>query len=185
MKKLLPIINLVLIIFFVGFYAVNSFSQLYKPEVLVRVGYFDMDRIINEYVYTREAKDKIEMRKQELDKELAPRKKRIEEMLLDLKKKEDELTEDERTKILNNINIEKEKLEIMKKKNRERLAELDRKLKGQILEHAYTTIKDVALKNKMNIIIENKYIYFATEDLDITDTVIHKMNMEVDEIYID
>ncbi len=161
------------------FVAAAAFGQTeIKQQVLVRVGYIDISKILSKYILAQRYHELYEKLKDEEMQALAPLEESLENALYELKLKEPSLDTDEMkgywakvVKIRRNIDIKKREIEIVLKRK-------ENKLNEEILKNIHNAINEISLKKGFNLILEKKQVFFAAPEVDLSDLIIEKLNSD-------
>ncbi|MEW6617974.1 MAG: OmpH family outer membrane protein [bacterium] len=153
---------------------VYSQEEEVLSQKIPKVGIVDGRRIFEEHPEAKKAQEL-------LKKELNERKKELENRSKEIRKLEESmksnllLSDEERAKIEKEIDKKKEEAMTYSQEAEEYLNEKEEELTKGITEKVYQLIKVTAQEKGIDIILENNYVLYADETLDITEDVIAKI----------
>lgn len=143
-------------------------------EDVVKIRVIDGKRIFDEYPDSKEAKEL-------LVKELKKRQQEINARTEEIKKLEEELksnlllSDEERAKKESEINEKKRAVLKYSQEAEEYLSEKEEELTKEITQKIYLLIQQIAKEKGISIILENNYVLYVDEKLDITEDIIAKI----------
>jgi len=149
-------------------------TEVGVKEKVIKIGVIDGKRIFDEYPESQKAKEL-------LLKELKVKQEEIDARSKEIKKLEEELKSnlllsgEERANIEEEINKKKQETLKFSSQAEEYLTAKEEELTKKITQKIYLLIKQIAEEKGINIILENNYVLYADDSLDITDEVIGKI----------
>ncbi|ETR71016.1 MAG: outer membrane protein [Candidatus Magnetoglobus multicellularis str. Araruama] len=142
-----------------------------------KVGYINLQRLVNESNMGKAAKADIERLRQEKQKAIDTLLKEIQELKALIEKNGDLMGEKNKAAKLEELQKKYKKYKRMVADAKEELANEDSKLVSTILERADSVLKQVAKQEKFTIIIKDPdAIGYLDPKVDITDQVIRAFN---------
>ncbi|MEW6607600.1 MAG: OmpH family outer membrane protein [bacterium] len=152
---------------------VYSQEEEVLSQKIPNIGVVDGKRIFEEHPEAKKAQELLKKELNERKKELETRSKEIRRLEESLKSNL-LLSDEERAKIEKEIDKKKEEAIKYSQEAEEYLNEKEEELTRGISEKIYRLIKVTAQEKGIDIILENNYVLYADETLDITDDVIAK-----------
>lgn len=147
---------------------------VYSQEGVPKIGIIDGKRIFNEHPDSKAATDL-------LKKELKEKQQEIDAHTEEIKKLEKNLktnlllSDAERAKKEKEIDEKKRAVLKYSQEAEEYLSEKEEELMTEITQKVYLLIKKVAQEKGISIILENNYVLYADDNLDITEDVLAKI----------
>ncbi len=149
-----------------------------RSKIFVKVGYVDIQKIISNYILARNYQGLFDEMRNKRYSRLAPLKESLDSTLMQLKLDEPFLYGDELSRRWSQILRLRREYHIKRRSIDENLMTEESKLNEEILKNVYRAIKDIASKYGFNIILEKKEIYYSTPDVDLSDSIIEKLNSD-------
>jgi len=145
-----------------------------------KVGYINLQRLVNESKMGKLAKANIEKIRLEKQAEIDSMQKKIQELNTLIEKNGDLMGDQNKTEKVEQLQRMYKKYKRMVADAKDELANEDRKLVSTILEKADGVLKKVAKKEKYSIILKDPdAIGYLDPKVDITDAVIREFNKKV------
>ena len=137
-----------------------------------KIGYVDVNQVFDQYGKTKEYDDALAKKQDVYEQERTARLQKIQ----DAQGKLSLLKEDERNKLQQQIDKDKgDLLQFDRQQQTELKRERDEKLK-EILLTIERVVREYAEKEQYTLILNDKVLIYGTKALDITDTIIKRMN---------
>ena len=145
-----------------------------------KVGYINLQRLVNESKMGKKAKANIEKLRQKKQAEIDSQLKEIQDLKALIEKNGDLMGEQSKTEKVEKLQRMYKNYKRMVADAKEELASEDSKLVSTILENADGVLKKVAKKEKYSIILKDPdAIGYLDPKVDITDAVIRAFNNQV------
>jgi len=145
-----------------------------------KVGYINLQRLVNESNMGKAAKANIEKLRQSKQEEIDSQLKEIQDLKALLEKNGDLMGENNKSEKVEKLQRMYKNYKRMVADAKEELANEDSKLVSTILEKADSVLKQVAKKEKYSIILKDPdAIGYLDPKVDITDSVIQEFNKKV------
>lgn len=144
------------------------------PTSVPKIGVIDGRRIFDEHPDAKKAKE-------QLVKELKAKQKEIQFMTSEIDKLESDvqsnllLSDEERAKMETEIDKKKQAAQKYSQEAEAYLSGKEEELTKQITEKVYLLIKQVAQEKGITVVLENNYVLYADEGLDITEDVVARI----------
>ncbi|MFH1561994.1 MAG: OmpH family outer membrane protein [Nitrospirota bacterium] len=141
---------------------------------VTKIGVIDGRRIFDEHPDAKKAKE-------QLVKELKVKQKEITAMSSEIEKLENDiqsnllLSDEERAKMETEIDKKKQAAMKYSQEAEAYLSNKEEELTKQITEKVYLLIKQVAQEKGVTVVLENNYVLYADEGLDITEDVLARI----------
>ncbi|MEW6095529.1 MAG: OmpH family outer membrane protein [bacterium] len=143
-------------------------------EEVNKIGVIDGRRIFDEYPESKKAKGLLVKELKEKQEEINTRTQEIEKLEEELKSNL-LLSDEERAKKEKEINEKKRAVLKYSHEAEEYLSAKEEELTKEITQKVYLLIKQIAEEKGINIILENNYVLYVDDSLDITEDVIAKI----------
>ncbi len=144
------------------------------PTSVSKIGVIDGKRIFDEHPDAKKAKE-------QLIKELKAKQKEINAMSAEIEKLEGDiqsnllLSDDERAKMETEVDKKKQLALKYSQEAEAYLTGKEEELTKQITEKVYLLIKQTAQEKGLSVVLENNYVLYAEDNLDITEDVLAKI----------
>ena len=162
-----------------------GYGQPLKSEVLVKVGYIDIQKILSNYILAQNYQNEFDSIKKENYQQIASLKETLDNAIFQLKLDEPSLNREELRERWEAILKIKRKYEIKKEQIDAQLDIKESSLNEDILKNIYRAIKDIAMKYGFNLILEKKEVYFSTPDVDLSNYIIEKLNSDYISLHLE
>jgi len=145
-----------------------------EVDHVTKIGIIDGKRIFDEHPDSKKAMEL-------LRKELGEKQKEIDTRSEEIKKLERELksnlllSDDERAKKETEINEKKKAVVKYSQDAEQYLSQKEEELTKEVTQKVYLLIEETAKEKGINLLIENNYVLYADDNLDITEDVIEKI----------
>ncbi|MCM8821690.1 MAG: OmpH family outer membrane protein [Candidatus Omnitrophica bacterium] len=158
-----------------AFSATPSTKDSSKP---LKVGYVNLEMAFDQYKKTAESRDEFEKERENQQKEIARKQEELRKVQESYEKQKDILKPDEKKKSEEEIQkLQQEFYNFVGLANQK----LDEK-KGQLIEsrlkEIQDAIKDFAIREKYDFILNSQAVFYGPEGADITDQIIKFLNKE-------
>jgi len=141
---------------------------------VIKIGIIDGKRIFDEHPDSKKATALLKKELEEKQKEIDARSEEIRKLEKELNSNL-LLSDDERAKKETEINEKKRAVVKYSQEAEEYLSHKEEELTKEITQKVYLFIEEIAKEKGINLIIENNYVLYADDNLDITEDVIEKM----------
>ena len=162
--KILAIIPLILLITAPGF----------ARDEKVKIGYVDLYRVFSEYKETRKSEKTLEKKAQDKNKE----RDNLMEEIKKLQEEAELLSQKEKKKKEAAIEDKLRELQDFDRAVRDELTRKRDNMGRDVLLEIGKGIKDYGKKQKFDVILDSRTLFYANEAIDVTDEIIKDMNKE-------
>ncbi len=147
---------------------------VYSQEGIPKIGIIDGKRIFDEHPDSKAAKELLTKELKEKQKEINARTEEIKKLEKELKSNL-LLSDEERAKKETEINEKKQTVLKYSQAAEEYLSGKEEELTNEITQKVYLLIKKVAQEKGISLILENNYVLYADDNLDITDDILERI----------
>ncbi|MCM8763951.1 MAG: OmpH family outer membrane protein [Candidatus Omnitrophica bacterium] len=165
-------------ILFVSGYVFSAVQASRDAPKILKVGYVNIEMVFDQYKKTAESREEFEKERENQQKEIAKKQEELRKAQESYEKQKDILKPEEKKKSEEEIQkLQQEFYNFVGLANQK----LDEK-KGQLIENRLKeiqdAIKDFAIKEKYDFILNSQAIFYGPEGADITDQIIKFLNKE-------
>jgi|GEM_PF-661038 len=162
---------------FLSYYAFSATPPKDAPKVL-KVGYVSLEMIFDQYKKTAESRDEFEKERENQQKEIAKKQEELRKAQETYEKQKDILKPEEKKKTEEEIQkLQQEFYNFVGAANQK----LDEK-KSQLIEarlrEIQDAIKEFAIKEKYDFILNSQAVFYGPEGTDITEQIVKFLNKE-------
>lgn len=171
-------LGLVVAVFlFLSFYCFSATPAKETPKSL-KVGYVNLEMVFDQYKKTAESRDEFEKERESQQKEIAKKQEELRKAQESYEKQKDILKPEEKKKSEEEIQkLQQEFYNFVGAAN-QKLDEKKNQLIEARLKEIQQAIKDFAIKEKYDFILNSQAVFYGPEGTDITDQIIKYLNKD-------
>ena len=149
-----------------------------------KIAYIDMKYILNNSKAGKGAQDFLQESFREIQKEFLDRERKLKQEESDLLGKKTILTKEEYQKKSDDLRKKVIDYQSQRRSSLEKITTLRAEAKQKLLEKLDPILQSYISENNISIVVDKKNIIMGNTDLDITDTIVAKLNKELPSLNI-